>query len=58
MNNENEVKKCAKKLCEKYSNINIYQINNRNEKIITELMKRFNISRKDAEYCFFNNNKR
>lgn len=58
MINENEIKKYAKKLCEVYSNVNIHQIRGRNEKIITELMKQFNISREYAEYCFFNNNKR
>ena len=57
MINENEIKKYAKILCEKYSNVNIRQIYARNEKIITELMERFDISREYAEYCFFNNNK-
>lgn len=57
MINENEIKKYAKKLFEKYSNVNIRQIYARNEKIITELMERFDISREYAEYCFFNNNK-
>ena len=57
MINENEIKKYAKKLCEKYSTVNIRQIYARNEKIITELMERFDISREYAEYCFFNNNK-
>lgn len=52
MINENEIKKYAKKLCEKYSNVNIRQIYARNEKIITELMERFDISREYAEYCF------
>ena len=54
-NREKQIKMRAHELCRENS-ANIHNIPSRNEKIVFELMKEFNITREYAEYCFINNN--
>lgn len=58
MKKEDEIKTYANKLCRKYSGVSIYKIAERKERIIKELMYKFNISYDYAEYCFWNNGER
>lgn len=55
---ERKIKEYADTLCRKYSSVHITQIKTRNELIISELMKKFNISYEYARYCFENNKDR
>lgn len=55
---ERKIKEYADILCRKYNSVHITQIKTRNELIISELMKKFNISYEYARYCFENNKDR
>ncbi|WP_410072343.1 hypothetical protein [Anaerostipes sp.] len=58
MKKEDEIKAYADKLCRKYSGVSIYKIAERKERIIKELMYRYNINYDYAEYCFWHNKER
>lgn len=58
MSSEKEIKEYADWLCRKYSGVHITQIKERNERIINELVVKFNISYEYAKICFEDNKNR
>ena len=55
---ECEIKECASNLCKELGSVCYPCIAKRNEKIIKELMEKFNIDYEYAKYCFENNSDR
>lgn len=53
---EIQIKMRAHQLCQQYT-ANQYTAKSRNDRIIYQLMKEFNIDKEYAKYCFMNNNR-